>query len=204
MLLAGRLAPASWRGEPARQADFFAAKGLLGGGARRARRARGGSSRETWPFLHPGARRAVRRGERRIGFLGELHPLVARRLGPRTAPRRGRSTSGASPRSRPRSCAYAPFAAFPPVREDLAVVVGEDVAAGDVVASCATPAAPRSPRVEIFDVYRGAQVGEGRVSLALHLEFRAADRTLTDEEVAALRARDRAALAERLGGELRG
>ena len=38
-------------------------------------------------------------------------------------------------------------------------------------------------------MYRGAQVGEGRVSLALHLEFRAADRTLTDEEVAEIRGR---------------
>ena len=59
-------------------------------------------------------------------------------------------------------------------------------------------------RVEVFDVYRGAQVGEGRVSLALHLEFRAADRTLTDEEVAAARAaRSPPRWRERLGGELR-
>jgi phenylalanyl-tRNA synthetase beta chain len=46
-------------------------------------------------------------------------------------------------------------------------------------------------------------VGEGRVSLALHLEFRAPDRTLTDEDVAAAREQIAAALATRLGGELR-
>ena len=57
---------------------------------------------------------------------------------------------------------------------------------------------------EVFDVYRGAQVGEGRVSLAIRLEFRAADRTLTDEEVAQRRAKIVAALREQLGGELRG
>ena len=44
---------------------------------------------------------------------------------------------------------------------------------------------------EVFDLYEGEQLGEGRKSLALRLEFRAADRTLTDEEVARLRERDR-------------
>ena len=44
---------------------------------------------------------------------------------------------------------------------------------------------------EVFDLYEGEQLGEGRKSLALRLEFRAADRTLTDEEVAARARRDR-------------
>jgi phenylalanyl-tRNA synthetase beta chain len=56
----------------------------------------------------------------------------------------------------------------------------------------------------VFDVYRGAQVGEGRASLAVRLEFRAPDRTLTDEEVAQRRGRIVAALREHVGGELRG
>ena len=55
---------------------------------------------------------------------------------------------------------------------------------------------------EVFDLYRGEQVGEGRKSLALRLEFRAADRTLTDEEVAERREAIEAALAE-IGGSLR-
>jgi phenylalanyl-tRNA synthetase beta chain len=57
--------------------------------------------------------------------------------------------------------------------------------------------------VEVFDVYRGAQVGEGRKSLALHLVFQAADRTLTDAEADAIRARVVAALRDAVGGELR-
>jgi phenylalanyl-tRNA synthetase beta chain len=52
-------------------------------------------------------------------------------------------------------------------------------------------------------VYRGAQVGEGNVSLALRLTYRAADRTLTDEEVAAKRGKIARALDERLGGRVR-
>jgi len=58
-------------------------------------------------------------------------------------------------------------------------------------------------RAEVFDVYRGEQVGEGRVSLALALEFRAPDRTLTDDEVAELRVAIADALEREVGGELR-
>ena len=57
--------------------------------------------------------------------------------------------------------------------------------------------------VEVFDVYRGAQVGEGRQSLALRLEFRAPDRTLTDEDVAERRDTIVAALRDQVRGELR-
>ena len=55
---------------------------------------------------------------------------------------------------------------------------------------------------EVFDLYQGEQVGEGRKSLALRLEFRAGDRTLTDEEVAELRAAIEEGLAG-IGGSLR-
>jgi phenylalanyl-tRNA synthetase beta chain len=55
---------------------------------------------------------------------------------------------------------------------------------------------------EVFDLFEGEQLGEGRKSLALRLEFRAADRTLTDAEVAARREAIKAGL-EQIGGSLR-
>jgi phenylalanyl-tRNA synthetase beta chain len=58
-------------------------------------------------------------------------------------------------------------------------------------------------QVELFDVYAGSQVGEGRRSLALALSFRAPERTLTDADIAPVRERIVSALAE-IGGELRG
>ena len=64
----------------------------------------------------------------------------------------------------------------------------------------ATAAASCCARREIFDLYRGEQVGEGRKSLALRLEFRAPDRTLTDEEVAERRASDQGGARRRSGG----
>ncbi len=201
VLIAGDLIPATWRGEPAAGADFFAAKGLLA-----AVLATLGVpwtvAAAQWPFLHPGRAAAVLAGERRLGFLGELHPLVAASWDIERAAVWAIDL-GAVAELAPELVSYAPFAEYPAVREDLAVIVADGVSAGDVVATVREAGGSQLARVEVFDVYRGAQVGEGRVSLALHLEFRAADRTLTDADVAAQRGQIAAALAERLGGELR-
>ena len=92
---------------------------------------------------------------------------------------------------------------YPAARQDIAIVVPEDVEAGAIVAAAYDAAGDELREARIFDVYRGAQVGEGRKSVALHLAFQAPDRTLTDEEAATLRDRIVAALAERFGAELR-
>jgi len=201
VLIAGDARAASWRGEPAAPADFYAAKGLLWavldvlGLACTV-------APEPWPFLHPGRSATVHAGERRLGFLGELHPLVCASWDLERAAVWSIDL-GAAAELAPELTGFRPFSEYPAVREDLAVTVAEATAAGDVVAVVREAGGPALARVEVFDVYRGAQVGEGRVSLALHLEFRAADRTLTDEEVAAHRQRIADALAKRLGGELR-
>ena len=71
-------------------------------------------------------------------------------------------------------------------------------------ASSRRAGAPLLAAVEVFDVYRDAQrLGEGNVSLALRLSYRAPDRTLTDEEVAAQRERIAQAIAEQLDGRIR-
>jgi phenylalanyl-tRNA synthetase beta chain len=90
------------------------------------------------------------------------------------------------------------------VLQDLAVIVPQDVPAETVLAVVRKAGGKLLERAEVFDVYRGAQVGEGRVSLALRLAFRAPDRTLSDEDVAAPREKIVARLREELGGELRG
>jgi phenylalanyl-tRNA synthetase beta chain len=89
------------------------------------------------------------------------------------------------------------------VGQDIAVVVDEDVPAADVEDTVREAGGELLERLRLFDVYRGEQVGEGSKSLALRLEFRAPDRTLTDEEVAEVRGRIEHELAE-LGGKLRG
>ena len=88
---------------------------------------------------------------------------------------------------------------FPEVREDLAVIVAEAVSAAEVLAVVREAGAPLLRDAAVFDVYRGEQAGEGNVSLALRLTYRAPDRTLTDEEVAAKR-RKISAVARRPAG----
>ena len=99
--------------------------------------------------------------------------------------------------------AYRDVTSFPPLRQDIAVAVDESVAAAEVVAAAREAGGPELVGAEVFDVYRGPQVGEGRKSMALHLVFQATDRTLTDAEGDAARSRIVAALGERFGAELR-
>ena len=205
-LLSGALAPPSWRGQPP-QADFFAAKALLEALLGHFHVAFGVEP-AGWPFLHPA--RSVRRARRprsageqlRLGLLGELHPLVAGEWGlARTAVFAidlGRLARAAEP-----VVGFAAFGAYPPVRQDIAVIVPDQVALADVLERVREAAGESLEQVRLFDVYAGEQVGEGRRSLALALSFRSAERTLADEDVAPLRGRIVAAIEE-LGGELRG
>jgi phenylalanyl-tRNA synthetase beta chain len=82
-------------------------------------------------------------------------------------------------------------------------VVDESVTAGDLLETVRAAGGDLLRSAEIFDVYGGPQVGEGRTSLALRLEFRAPDRTLTDEEAGGVVERMVTAAAERLGAERR-
>jgi phenylalanyl-tRNA synthetase beta chain len=201
-LLTGRLRPASWRDpEPAR-ADFFAAKGVLA--------ALMSALRVPWevepsrePFLHPGRSAQVLAGGEPAGWLGELHPAVAARWDLEQAA--GFELDfGVLAEHAVLQPDYEDVTSFPAVREDVAVVVPDGVSAAQLVAVVRKAGGALLRRAEVFDVYRGAQVGEGASSLALRLEFRASDRTLTDEDVAERRAKIVAALSEQLGARLRG
>ncbi|MDQ6745648.1 MAG: phenylalanine--tRNA ligase subunit beta [Actinomycetota bacterium] len=200
-VLGGPVRPATWRDPDPRRADFFAAKGALA--------ALMESLRAEWslqpgqePFLHPGrAARVLIAGEP-AGWLGELHPLVVQDWelpGTVAAFELELDVVPAPPPAH-----YEDLTSFPPVREDLAVVVGEEVAAAAVLDTVQSAGAPLLAGVEVFDVYRdAARLGEGMVSLALALSYRAGDRTLRDDEVAAVRARIVAALAAERSGRLR-
>ncbi|MDX6658678.1 MAG: phenylalanyl-tRNA synthetase beta chain, partial [Solirubrobacteraceae bacterium] len=185
------------------EAGFFQIKGILEA-ALTALRVEWSVEADQWPFLHPGRSAAVLVAGERVGFVGEVHPLVARSWEidqpvSAFAVDLGKLAAGA-----PEVTAYRDLTSFPSLRQDLAVVVGSGVRAADVLAAVREAGGELLAGVEVFDVYTGEQVGEGRVSLALHLEYRAPDRTLSDEDVAPVHERIVAALREDLGGELRG
>jgi phenylalanyl-tRNA synthetase beta chain len=182
--------------------DFFAAKGVLEGLLETIRLPFQAEPAEQ-PFLHPGrSARVVARGEHEIGWIGELHPLVAREW---DLPGGAAFELDADRVAElaPGSAGYRPVSTFPAVVQDIAVVVDDEVPAAAVEAAVRAGGAGLLDRVKLFDVYRGEQLGDGKKSLALRLEFRAADRTLTEEEVTAVRARIEQGLAE-IGGKLRG
>ena len=92
---------------------------------------------------------------------------------------------------------------YPASDLDLAFLVSEEVPAADVRATIQSAGSELLESVTLFDVYRGAQAGAGRRSLAFRLRFRAADRTLTDAELATLRRAVVDAVEGAHGGELR-
>jgi phenylalanyl-tRNA synthetase beta chain len=100
------------------------------------------------------------------------------------------------------------LSSYPPATQDVALIVAGDVPAAAVEAALRDGAAAAGDGVlledvQLFDVYTGEQVGEGRKSLAYTLRFRAPDRTLTAAEVTEVRDAAVGAATERVGAELR-
>ena len=157
---------------------------------------------EPW---HPGRCAALYVGDTLVGHAGELHPRVIEAYGlpPRTCAME-LELSGWS-RGQPGPVQAPVISAYPVATQDVALIV-----------DAATPGRPRWRRrcvrgagellesIRLFDVYTGAQVGEGKKSLAYSLRFRAADRTLTVEETTAARDAAVALAGERIGAQLRG
>ncbi|SUE14236.1 phenylalanyl-tRNA ligase subunit beta [Rhodococcus gordoniae] len=136
-----------------------------------------------------------------VGHAGELHPAVIERAGLPA-----------------RTCAFeldldalpiveslpAPLVSpFPAVLQDVAVVVDASVPAADVESALRSGGGDLLEDIRLFDVYEGAQLGENRKSLAFALRFRAADRTLTEDEASAAREAAVAAAATAVGAQLR-
>ncbi|MDX6660125.1 MAG: phenylalanyl-tRNA synthetase beta chain, partial [Solirubrobacteraceae bacterium] len=202
VVLTGAARPRSWRTPEPPAADFFAAKGVLTA-LLETLRLQWGVAEAPQPFLHPGRSAAVHVEGEALGWLGEVHPLVARAWDLSGASAFELDLDRLAELAGARVETYEDVTSFPAVRQDIAVVVADDVPADRVRQIVGEAGGDLLRRAEVFDVYRGEQVGEGRVSLALALEFRAPDRTLTDDEVAELRAAIADALKREVGGELR-
>jgi phenylalanyl-tRNA synthetase beta chain len=199
-LAVGELRPAGWR-DGAVAADFYSLKGML-----EALAAQLGVTIEVVPgdepFLQPGRCGRVLVGGEDAGWIGEIHPLVCRDWDIDAAagfeidlaPLVAASPSGEE--------TYEDVISYPAVHQDIAVVVDEAVPAAGIRSAVLDAGGELLRSAEVFDLYRGEQVGEGRKSLALRLTFRAADRTLTDEEVAERRRAIEAAV-QKIGGSIR-
>jgi phenylalanyl-tRNA synthetase beta chain len=200
-ILTGRLQPQTWGTPDPPRAGFHAAKAMLAA-ALDAIRVTWWVESATEPFLHPGRTARVHAAGEDVGWIGELHPIVARAWDLEGAALfevdldRVLQHAEVVPQ-------YVDLTSFPALHIDLSVNLPEDVPAATVLQTVREAAGELLAGVRVFDVYRGEQVGPDRKSLALALSFRASDRTLTDEDVAPLRTRIVESLRESLGGELR-
>ena len=200
-IVCGALAAPGWQGD-AKPADFYLGKGLVEYLCE-SLRAEVGFEPGARPFLHPGRAAEVTIGGRPAGWVGELHPTLAagRDLPASVA---FELDAGALVEASGRGEEiYRDLTSYPAVIEDLAVVADAGLPAAEIVAAALGAGGELLASARIFDVYEGEQVGEGKRSLALRLEFRAPDRTLSDADVSGPREAIIAALAA-IGGELRG
>jgi phenylalanyl-tRNA synthetase beta chain len=146
---------------------------------------------------HPGRCAELFLGERSIGHAGELHPRVCKAFG---VPARTSVAEVNLSALLEHAVAVVPAPAlstYPVAKEDVALVVADDVPAETLAGTLREGAGDLCESVRLFDVYTGEQIGAGRKSLAFALRFRAPDRTLTEPETAAARDAAVALAAER-------
>jgi phenylalanyl-tRNA synthetase beta chain len=99
--------------------------------------------------------------------------------------------------------AYRSLPRFPSVGRDIAVVVGDDVPVGGLIAKAKDAAGALLENIAVFDIYTGERLGSGKKSVALSLVYRHPDRTLTDDEVVAAHVKVVAELEQTFAAELR-
>jgi phenylalanyl-tRNA synthetase beta chain len=156
------------------------------------------------PSFHPGKCARILLAGEQVGVMGELHPLVKENYDLSPHPMLVAELD-LEPvlLSAITAIAVSPVKSYPPVLEDLAIVVNEAVPAQQVEQVIRKAGGELLEGLALFDVYRGEQVGEELKSLAFALTYQAADRTLTDEEVAGIRQKIIDSLEKELGAKLR-
>ncbi len=133
------------------------------------------------PALRPGRSVQIWREGAAVGYLGELHPRLVKRVGLDSAPVIFELLS--EPTLAAQRPKFSSVSKFPAVRRDLAVVVDETVPASDLVASVRASAGHLLEDVVVFDIYTGKKVENGSKSVALGLILQETSRTLTDDDV---------------------
>jgi phenylalanyl-tRNA synthetase beta chain len=97
----------------------------------------------------------------------------------------------------------APISNYPPVMEDMAFVVPEEVTAAQLIEAIRKGGGSLLSKVELFDIYRGHPIPPGHKSLAFKLTYESLEKPLTDAQVVDIRNRIIRQVAESVGGKLR-
>lgn len=204
MVLSGERTPAAWDRPAGEAYDFYDLKGVLEalfdalhiGGV--------SYSPMEHPCYHPGKCARICVGEAALGVFGELHPLVKERYDFGASPILAAELDlSAILDAMPERHETRAVPVFPPVLEDIAVVVDEDVPAERVREVIRQAGGKLLTEIRLFDIFRGAQIGAGKKSMAYSLTYQAPDRTMTDQEAAQVRQRIIRRLEQELGAKIR-
>ncbi|HET9419087.1 MAG TPA: phenylalanine--tRNA ligase subunit beta [Chthoniobacterales bacterium] len=194
ILLWGDLSTQSdWRSPNKRPLDLFDLKGALNSVVPEL-----SFRKATYPDLAPAAE--VCCADRMIGFAGQLSATKTIHAG---AILIAELHADLLFNTREAATKFRELDRFPTITRDIAMIVPEMTSHAEVLRVIENPKEPLLATVELFDLFSGSEVGEGRKSLAYRLTYRHAGRTLTHEEVTATHAKIRERLRRELGAELR-
>lgn len=132
------------------------------------------------PSYHPGRCAAVYAGGKYLGLFGQVHPLVARNYGVNDELYAAELDFPAMFESRTTEVYYTPLPRFPAVMRDISVICDDALTAGELAKCIKKAGGDYLKSVEVFDVYKGANIPEGKKSISFSLALRAEDQTLTD------------------------
>ncbi len=169
------------------EGDFFTMKGVieefldkLGITGRKSYRPNSGKT-----FLHPGRQANVYYGDKLLGFLGEVHPLVASAYGIGEKAYIAVLDMPTVTELATFDRKYAGIAKFPAVSRDISMVVPKQILAGEIEDVIIQRGGKILENCQLFDIYEGAQIRSGFKSMAYSITFRAKDRTLEEGDITA-------------------
>lgn len=202
--LTGPRAQATWQGADTEPMNFYDLKGMIDTLLLSLHLDAPRYEAFEHPTFHPGKCSRILLGDQQLGVLGEIHPRVHRNFEfPETALLAAELDLEFIIAAIPEGYGIQPVPAFPPILEDLAIVIDEDVPAEQVEAVIREAGGRLLVDVQLFDLYRGEQIGVGKKSLAFALVYQAPDRTLRDADAAKLREKVITRLDKELGAQLR-
>ena len=155
------------------------------------------------PSYHPGRCAKVTVGGEDVGYIGQIHPLVAKNYGIDSEVYCAEINFTALLALQLPEATYTPLPKYPSVSRDLAVVCDEAVTVAQVENVITSAAGKLLRNIRLFDIYRGTGVPEGKKSMAFALELRADDRTLTDTDSEQVVSKILDALKTKIGAILR-
>jgi phenylalanyl-tRNA synthetase beta chain len=162
----------------------------------------GASTALSVTYLHPGKSAEVKVKSEVVGVFGELHPLAKEKFEFGDSPVIVAEFDLEKLRALNPSYGIQPVSEFPPIYEDIALILDESVSASTIEALIRQTGGKTVTDVRLFDVYRDEKIGAGKKSLAYSLTYQAA-KTMTDSEAAAIRGKIVKRLEREVGAKLR-